>query len=208
MKEKETLITTLRNREMGQRDFRLATEKLGALLALEVAGLLQTSEVAIQTPISPTEGFVFSNQIILVPILRSGLALMYPFLRFFSEAKVGFIGMRRDAVTTEPQHYYHNLPQINPKDDVLILEPMLATGRSLSVSIEILKENGVPEEKMILASIIAAPEGLQVMQEKFPKIKLVIAQQDEGLNANKFIVPGLGDFGDRYFGTLVPSTRN
>ena len=199
---KETLVTTLRDYRSGQTDFRLATEKLASLLAIEVSTYLPKAENTIQTPLSPAPGYRFKNQIVLVPILRSGLALLYPFMHFYPDVKVGFIGMRRNEVTAEPQNYYNNLPRIAPNDDVLVLEPMLATGGSLSVSIRILLEHGVPEEKIIIANVIAAPEGIKVIKENFPKLRLIITQIDERLNERKFIVPGLGDFGDRYFGTL------
>lgn len=200
---KQTLVTILRDYRTGQTDFRIATEKLASLLAVEASAYLDKEENTIQTPVGSAAGYRFKNQVVLVPILRSGLALLYPFMHFYPDVKVGFIGMRRDEVTAEPQNYYHNLPSIAPKDDVIVLEPMLATGGSLSVSIRILLEHGVPEEKIIIANVIAAPEGIRVITENFPKLRLIIAQTDDRLNERKFIVPGLGDFGDRYFGTIL-----
>lgn len=200
---KQTLVTILRDYRTGQTDFRIATEKLASLLAVETSAYLAKEENTVQTPVGSATGYRFKNKVVLVLILRSGLALLYPFMHFYPDVKVGFIGMRRDEVTAEPQNYYHNLPSIAPKDDVIVLEPMLATGGSLSVSIRILLEHGVPEEKIIIANVVAAPEGIKVITENFPKLRLIIAQTDERLNERKFIVPGLGDFGDRYFGTIL-----
>lgn len=199
---KDVLISILRDRNTAQSDYRAAVEKLALLLAIEVSALLPKEISTIQTPIAAAKGYQFKNQIMLVPILRSGLALLHSFMTFFPSADVGFIGIYRDEKTTLPNHYYHKFPRINSKNDVIILEPMLATGGSLSFSVRMLMENGVPEENIIIANIIAAPEGLKTINHHFPKVRVVITQMDEKLNENKFIVPGLGDFGDRYFGTV------
>ncbi|MFN4174063.1 MAG: uracil phosphoribosyltransferase, partial [Parachlamydiaceae bacterium] len=128
-----------------------------------------------------------------------GLAMLYPFLRVFDRAKVGFFGMRRDETTHEAKLYYENLPEIKKGEDVIVLDPMLATGGSAFRALSILTARGVDSSNLYYVGMVAAPEGLEKIKE-FP-ITTVIASIDERLNENKFIVPGLGDFGDRYFGT-------
>ena len=128
--------------------------------------------------------------------------MLPPFLKFFENTKVGFIGLKRDEATAIPKMYYKNLPKISKTDDVIILDPMIATGGSGSKAIEILKENGVAEEKIIFVAIICATPGIEKIKKEHPKVKIICAQEDKELNKVYFIVPGLGDFGDRFFGTL------
>ncbi len=198
---KDVLITTLRDKMSSRAAYRDATDKLASLLALEAADWLPQKSVRVETPVGETEGVQLSGKIILVPILRSGLALLYPFLRYFPEASVGFVGMRRDEKTFEAHNYYKNIPQIGREDHVVILEPMIATGGSGMATLDILQEMGASPEKILYVSVIAAPEGLMLIRSKYPAVKMIVAQTDKTLNAAKFIVPGLGDFGDRYFGT-------
>jgi len=127
--------------------------------------------------------------------------LLQPFMRLFNSSKVGFIGLFRDEITATPTKYYQNIPEIGPKEDVIILEPMIATGGSSSFAIKTLIGLGVKEEKIILASMIGAKEGLKNLKSIAPKVRTVVIHIDPDLSPNKFIVPGLGDFGDRYFGT-------
>ena len=198
---KEILISRLRDKNTSIADFREATEKLGFLLAGEVFSFLKQNSYVLKTPLSQTEGVELSRPTTLVPILRSGFALLPPFLKFFPKARVGFVGMRRDEKTAEPHQYYHNLPHLLKEEDVLILEPMIATGGSGLACIRQLLEAGAKEEQILFIGIIAAPIGIKVINDCFPKVKIHIAQIDQKLNAQKFILPGLGDFGDRYFGT-------
>jgi uracil phosphoribosyltransferase len=198
---KEALMTRLRNRETGTEEFRLVVDKLGAILAAEVAAFLPRTPVHIQTPVGETDGCLLSTEIVLVPILRSGFALLNPFLRFYPSSQVGMIGVRRDEKTAWPSIYYINVPKITSASHVIVLEPMIATGRSLLASLDCLIANGAEEEKIVLVSLLAAPEGIMHLRKHAPKLNLLIVQQDLNLNENMFIVPGLGDFGDRYFGT-------
>jgi uracil phosphoribosyltransferase len=198
---KDILLTVLRNNKTTRAEFRLATEKLGTILAFEVSQLLERKYYEVETPLEKFPGDAFKNNVIMIPIMRSGLALLPPFLHYYEMAKVGFIGAKRDEETATPHLYYHNLPSITPNDDVIILEPMIATGGSVTASIQFLEQFGIREEKIIVVSIIGAEEGIAFVQKKLPKVRLVISQVDKELNKNKFILPGLGDFGDRYFGT-------
>lgn len=199
---KDILLTTLRDKSSSQADFRLATEKLGAILACEASLFLERRHTDIETPLATFPGSAFKNNVALVPILRSGLALLPAFLRYYENAKVGFIGMRRDEETAIAHCYYENLPRISMDDNIIILEPMIATGGSAYSAIARLLDKGYKQEKMILVSIIGASEGIGKIQADLPNVHLILAQYDTQLTPHKFILPGLGDFGDRYFGTL------
>ncbi len=199
---KDILISILRNKDSTAADYRQVTERLGFLLALEASLDLPKKTVSIETPLDTVKGCSFSHPVVLVPILRSGLALLYPFMRYFPDSKVGFIGLRRDEVTAEPHVYYINLPPIPEDAYVIILEPMIATGGSSAQAISILCDHGVKEDHIIFIGIVAAAPGVAHLRERYPHIHLHVAQIDSGLNEHQFIVPGLGDFGDRYFGTV------
>lgn len=198
---KETLVTILRNKQTSMSKFRQAAEQLGLVLAHEVSTHLEKKPATIETPLASTQGVTFKNNIILVPILRSGIAMLTPFLQFFRQAAVGFVGLQRDEQTAIAELYYYKMPPMTDRDDVILLDPMIATGGSAIDALKILKDKGAREEKIIFAAVVAAPEGLERVQQAFPKIKIIVPAVDEKLNDKKFIVPGLGDFGDRYFGT-------
>jgi len=198
---KATLLTVLRNKESTRFDFRDSTEKLAYILVNEASEYLAKETVKILTPIEKASGVKFKNNCMLVPILRSGMALLVPFLKYFREATVGFVGLRRNEKTAIPELYYLNIPKFKNDDDIIILDPMIATGGSAAEAIKVLIDAGVKEDKIIFVAIIASQEGLKHIQSEFPKVKLIVTQIDDELNSKKFIVPGLGDFGDRYFGT-------
>lgn len=196
---KELLLTILRDKNTKTADFRKAADDLALILANETAEFLPKEKFAIQTPLTKTAGYKFKNEIMLVPILRAGLALLPAFLKTFPNAKAGFIGLKRDEKTYEAKLYYKNIPKISGNDSVIILDPMLATGGSLVEVIRILLATGVKEEKIIYIGVVSAPEGVKNLKKNFPKIKTIIAANDQKLNKQKYILPGLGDFGDRYF---------
>lgn len=199
---KEILISTLRNKNTSMPEFREASYKLGLILAIETSHILSKTKTKIQTPLAKASGFQFENDIVLVPILRSGLALLPPFLTYFPNTTIGCIGLRRDEKTAIAQLYYKNLPKIKKTDDVILLDPMIATGGSACAALRILEEEGITQDRIIFNAIISSPIGIGLINKQFPKIKLIIAQEDQELNPSKFILPGLGDFGDRFFGTL------
>lgn len=176
-------LTTLRNRKATTGVFRNSAHKVALILAKEVSRR------------TPKE-----KKIILVPILRAGLALLPAFIEKFPEARVGFIGLKRDEKTFEPKAYYKNIPKISKNDRVIILDPMLATGGSAVAGARTLLGEGAREENIIFVGVISAPEGLENLQKNFPRIDVIIAAHDKKLNKKGYIVPGLGDFGDRYFG--------
>lgn len=199
---KDILLTTLRNKNSTLAEFRSATEKLGAILANEASLFIERMHTDIETPLATFPGATLKNNVVLIPILRSGLALLPSFLKYYESANVGFIGMRRDEETAIAHCYYENLPRISTEDTIIFLEPMLATGGSALSAIQRLLNKGFKQEKIILVSIIGATEGVSKIQCDLPNVHLVLAQYDTQLTTNKFILPGLGDFGDRYFGTV------
>lgn len=195
----QSILTELRSKQTTRDHFRYAADRLSEALAFETYEKLPKTSFNIETPISKSEGIKLKNHQVLIPILRSGLAMLYPFLKVFDQAKVGFLGMRRDEVTCEPHLYYENLPPIDKNDDVLILDPMIATGGSGALALEIIQNLKIDLTNVYYIGMVAAPEGITRLK-KFP-IQMVVGSIDEKLNDKKFIVPGLGDFGDRYFGT-------
>lgn len=198
---KQALLTTLRNQQTSRPQFRIATEQIGMILATEAAVHVPISKIPIKTPMAPTEGQAILGGIVLVPILRAGLAMMGPFMEFYPYAKVGFIGIKRDEETAEPYLYYSNLPKIEPNDTVIVVDPMIATGGSGEMAIKLLIDAGANIDRFVYVGIIAAQEGIDKIKQISPKIKITVAQIDPILDENKYIIPGLGDFGDRYFGT-------
>ena len=201
---KKTLITTLRNRNSSIEEFRQATDQLGTVLAIEADALYPKSSIFIDTPLMQTHGTAFNHDPLLIPILRSGLCLLSPFMRFYPRSTVGFIGVCRNEETAKPELYYSKVPPFKPETPIFVLEPIIATGGSATLAIKKIKELGASENQITLISFIASPEGITAFQKECPEVNVVIAQVDEGLNDKKWILPGLGDFGDRYFGTLNP----
>jgi uracil phosphoribosyltransferase len=195
------LIATLRDRKTSRADYRSTTEKLGWVLAAEAAVHLSRESHEIRTPLCPIRVEYVKNPIVLVPILRAGAALLPSFMRFFDSARVGFIGMKRDEATAIAHTYYCNLPPVVDGEEVIVLEPMIATGGSTIEAIALLLQHGIREEQILFVSVIAATPGLARVRAAYPKVRFLVAQEDPSLNEHHFIVPGLGDFGDRYYGT-------
>lgn len=195
-------LTQLRNKKSDTAAFREAALKLIQLLASEAVGYSTGKDVKVETPLTKTTGASLKAEVVLVPILRSGAVMLPAFMSFFNEAKVGFIGLRRDEQTAVAEQYYCNLPKINKNTLVYLLDPMLATGGSSDAALQILLKNGAKEENIVAVYLISAPEGLQKIKTKYPKLNIVMGVEDKALNKNKFILPGIGDFGDRFFGTM------
>lgn len=199
---KKVLLSILRDKNTDIQRFRVTAEKLALILAGQVGDFLEKDKIEIVTPIDEAYGTKIKNDIVIVPILRAALSMLPPFLKFFEKATVGFLGLKRDEKTSIAHLYYKKFPKIKDSDDVIILDPMIATGGSGLQAINILKEEGVAEEKIIFVSIICSKEGVDNIKKEYPFVKIIYVEQDEKLNDQKFIVPGLGDFGDRFFGTL------
>lgn len=199
---KELLLTTLRDKTTSRDNFRKAAHNLSCLLAYQAAQHLPTSKKHITTPCGTAEGtFLTTHTIVIVPILRSGIAMLPAFLSLFPLARVGFMGLKRDEKTAQPHHYHASLPTISESDTIIIIDPTIATGGSACATLNHLIENGIKQKHIIFANILCATPGKTLIMEKYPDITLITAHEDHTLNNKFFIVPGFGDFGDRYFGT-------
>lgn len=198
---KNALLTILRNKLTGRHIFRQATEQLSFLLAGEAGDHLIKQKISVETPLQETQGEHLLEKIAIIPILRAGLAMLPAFLKYYPDAAVGFFGMRRDEETKRPHLYYENLPPLTPDYNVVVIDPMIATGGSGALALKKILERGVPDRNIIYVGIIAAPEGIAKLKAQAPGLNIVVAAIDEKLNKDAFIVPGIGDFGDRYFGT-------
>ena len=203
---KETFLTILRDKTTNLRGFREAARNLCALIAAEAALQIPLSPHPIETPLAPAKGAQLNQRIVLLPILRAGMVFLPPFLDLFPDAPVGFFGMRREEKTARPFLYYENLPPLSPTDRIFLLDPMLATGGSATLALRKLHEKKVNLSNLTLVTILAAKPGIAAVQKAFPQVTIYAAAIDEALDQNHFIVPGLGDFGDRFFGTELQRT--
>ena len=193
-------LTQMRRVSTGSKDFRELLEEISLLMAYEVTRDLPTEDVEIETPIAKTVGKKISGKkLAVVPILRAGLGMMDGIRKLVPVARVGFIGLYRDPVTHEPVEYYCKLPEDVDKRIVIVVDPMLATGGSARDAITMLKKRGC--KNIRLMCLVGVPEGAEVVQQAHPDVDIYLAALDEKLNENKYIVPGLGDAGDRIFGT-------
>lgn len=193
-------ITCIRREDLGSKEFRAIISEIAALMCYEATRDLKLQDVKIQTPICEMIGKELSGKkLAVVPILRAGLGMVEGMLAMIPAAKVGHIGLYRDPVTYKAVEYFCKLPADCDEREVFVVDPMLATGASSAAAIQMLKDKGV--KKIRFMCIIAAPEGVKHMQEKHPDVDLYIGALDECLNDHKYIVPGLGDAGDRIFGT-------
>lgn len=199
---KNVLLSILRNKDTDIKEFRIAAQNLSFLLSGELGNVLEKESYDITTPTGKTTGIKIKNDIVFIPILRSAISMLDVFIKVFNYAKVGFLGLRRDEQTAVPHMYYKNFPKIKDMDNIVILDPMIATGGSGLKAIEILINDGIKEENIIFVAIICFKDGIDLIQKKYPKIKIIYVAKDDELNDAKFIIPGLGDFGDRFFGTL------
>ncbi|HLC07184.1 MAG TPA: uracil phosphoribosyltransferase [Candidatus Babeliales bacterium] len=195
-------MTQLRDINSSQEQFRKAATDLIVSLVINVFECLNTITVEIDTPVAHCQGEVLSDTIELVSVMRSGDVPLQIFSQYFPNAPINKILIQRNEETAEPVFKYMKLsPTLTHATKVIVVEPMIATSGTLRLLINLLKEHGVAEENIIIASICAAPEGLTVLSREFPKISVVVNVIDERLNEKKYISPGIGDFGDRYFGT-------
>ena len=195
----EDCLAHLRDAQTGVADFRRYAHLLTQLLFFEATRDLSLREASVATPLEVATVRRLADQVVLVPVLRSGLAMLETVSSLFPEARVGFVGLERDERTAQARGYYRKLPAIVGGTKVMILEPMLATGGSALATLEIVTEAGARDVRIV--SVVAAPEGVRAVHERFPTAAMYAAVLDRGLNERKFILPGLGDFGDRYLGT-------
>jgi uracil phosphoribosyltransferase len=194
------IVTHLRDRTTKPATFRTLAYQISSLLAFEATRDLTTREITVETPLEPHPGRILSEPIVLVPILRAGISMVTPFTDLLPDVSVGYIGLERDEQTALARSYYCKLPALGTKR-VLILDPMLATGGSAVQAIELVNSHGAQLKDLSLVCIVCAPEGVRAVEALAPGIKIYAAALDRELNARKFILPGLGDFGDRLYGT-------
>ncbi len=192
-----SLLTALRDRTTPPPLFRLIAKRLALVLCIEATRTLPATSVEVETPLASTTGTRL-EPLVVVPILRAGLGMLEAVTELFPEVTVGYLGLERDHATFEPSMYYSKLPPLEGRS-ALLLDPMLATGGSASAACEALEKAGATH--VTLLSVLAAPEGIARLEKAHPELDIVTASVDERLDSHAYIVPGLGDFGDRLFGT-------
>lgn len=203
MKQAETyLLSILRNKNSDQATFRNAARNISQLLALRALEHIKMKRVNIDTTLAQTEGLVLPKRVVIIPILRSGITMLEPFLTIFTDAIVGVVGLRRDEITAQAEWYYHNIPPLSKTDQIIVIDPMIATGGTGYETLTMLEKLHANLTDALYVSIICAPEGTAHINQHFPDVTIITASCDSHLNDNMFIVPGLGDYGDRYFGTV------
>jgi uracil phosphoribosyltransferase len=192
-------ITILRRDETPHGQFRKTVSDAAAILAYEAMRDIAVTETEIETPLESTTGYEIAEDVMVVPIMRAGLGMVDGFVRYLPEARVGHLGMQRDEETYRPEDYYSNIPTGIEEAHVFVVDPMLATGGSATFAIDHLKDAG--GEHFTFACLVAAPEGVETLAQDHPDVPVVTAVLDRELDENAFIRPGLGDAGDRIFGT-------
>lgn len=193
-------ITILRDKNTNPEVFREAVKRISLMLAVEISKEYQVNKIEVETPLEKTTGYRLKQNVVLVPVLRAGLGMVSGFLEVIPDAKVGHIGLQRNEETLEPIEYYYKTPKDIGNSQVILLDPMLATGGSSSEALKYLKKRGV--KKCVFACLVAAPEGVKKIAAEHPEIPIFCAALDRKINERGYILPGLGDAGDRTFGTL------
>ncbi len=192
-------LTNIRNKNTSTKDFYQNVNEIAGLMAYEITREFPLKEVEIETPICKSIQYELASEVVIVPILRAGLGMVDGIREMIPTAKVGFIGLYRDEETLEPHEYYAKFPNEIKDSIVLLVDPMLATGGSASAAITMLKKRGCKDIRYV--GLVGAPEGIKTLQNDHPDVDIYLASLDEKLNEKGYIVPGLGDCGDRLFGT-------
>lgn len=193
-------VTILRDKDTQEYQFRLALRRIAYALATEISNEFELEEINVETPLEVTKGYRLAQQVVLVPVLRAGLSMVNSFIEMIPNAKVGHIGLQRDEETLQPVDYYYKAPKNLDVSKVIVLDPMLATGGSGSTAIQFLKDKGA--DNIIFSCLIASPEGISKLRKDHPDVPIYSAVVDRELNEIGYILPGLGDAGDRTYGTL------
>jgi uracil phosphoribosyltransferase len=188
----------LRDKTTQPKEFRILATKIITLLLYEATADLDVKNAPVETPLKRAKGSLVSHEVVAIPVLRAGLGILGPALELLPRVSVGYIGLERDEGTAVARIYYNKLPKLKGKVP-LLLDPMLATGGSAAQALDLIKEAGGVNPRMVC--VVAAPEGMRVLEQRHPEVRVFTAALDEGLNDHAYIVPGLGDFGDRLFGT-------
>lgn len=192
------ILAQLRDRATSPASFRILAQQISLLLALEATRDLATRAHPVETPLEKISGRLLAKPLVVVPILRAGLGMVQPFTDFFPDVSVGYVGLERDHATAIARSYYQKLPPLAGKR-VLVVDPMLATGGSAVQALDLLRTEGATELSFVC--IVSCPEGVRAVESAHPEVPIFTAALDRELNAQKYILPGLGDFGDRLYGT-------
>jgi uracil phosphoribosyltransferase len=191
-------LTRLRDRRTRPQEFRRVLGEMAALMLYEATRDFAVSRVAVRTPLSPAGGFKLNREVVLVPVLRAGLGMLDSILQLIPNARVGFIGLKREETTLRAQFYHKSLPRNLQRFEVILIDPMLATGGSAVAAMDLLAELGARHVRLV--NLVAAPEGIRHVRKHYPTLPIFTAAIDRKLNERGYIVPGLGDAGDRLFG--------
>jgi len=191
-------LTRLRDARTGSEEFRRGLGEVASLMVYEATRSFQTRPVSVTTPLAKTRGAHLKREVVLVPILRAGLGMLASLLQLIPHARVGFVGLKRHERTLKASVYHKSLPADLSSFEIILIDPMLATGGSAVAALKLLGERGA--QRVRLVSLVAAPEGIAHVHERYPELPIFTAAIDEKLNAQGYIVPGLGDAGDRLFG--------
>lgn len=196
----EHKLSKLRDKSTNTRNFRLNLNEIGGLMAYEISRDLPLKDIIVETPLGSTKARDLKKEIVIIPILRAGLGMVDGIVNLIPDARVGHIGIARNEGTLKPEPYYEKLPVGFENGTIMVVDPMLATGGSASAAISSLKEQGAKSIKLVC--IVGAPEGVARIEKDHPDVDIFLAALDDKLNENGYIVPGLGDAGDRLFGTI------
>lgn len=192
-------VSILRDKKTPNHLFRNVLSRIAGMMAFEVTHDFQLKAYPLQTPLQKTKGYKLKNDVVIVPILRAGLGMVEGFMNVLPEARVGHVGLYRDEETLEPIDYYSKFPKTLSRSLVLLIDPMLATGGSAKAALTFLKNKGAKNIRLVC--LVASPAGVRIIQKNHPDVHIFCAVVDKGLNSKGYILPGLGDAGDRFFGT-------
>ena len=192
-------LAQLRDKRTRPQEFRRLLGEISALMIYEATRTFAVKKVTVQTPLAPCAGLQLEREVALVPVLRAGLGMLDAILELIPHARVGFIGLKREETTLRAMFYHKSLPKNLERFEVLLIDPMLATGGSTVAAIDLLKEQGAKHIRVV--NLVAAPEGIRTVQKSHPRVPIFVGAVDKKLNERGYIIPGLGDAGDRLFGT-------
>lgn len=192
-------LARLRDQQTQPQEFRRLLGEIAALMLYEATRSFAVKKIYVQTPLARTNGFQLEREVVLVPVLRAGLGMLDSILQLIPHARVGFIGLKREEKTLRAMFYHKSLPGNLGQFETVLIDPMLATGGSAVAALDLLFEHGAKHVRLV--NLVATPEGIQAVQKKYPRVPIFTAAVDHRLNEKGFIVPGLGDAGDRLFGT-------
>jgi uracil phosphoribosyltransferase len=192
-------LARLRDRRTEPQEFRRLLGEIASLMIYEATRSLGLKKISVRTPLAPANGFQLEREVVLVPILRAGLGMLDAILQLIPHARVGFIGLKREESTLRAQFYHQSLPPNLGRFEIILIDPMLATGGSTVAAIDLLRERGAKYIRVV--NLVAAPDGIKLVQKHHPRLPIFTAAIDQKLNEKGYILPGLGDAGDRLFGT-------